>query len=174
MLWLPHTRLDRAMTIRRAQADDAPEIARVYVDSWRETYTGLLPDSYLASLSYDAFERHWRRTFLSRGWAFVAEVDGRIVGLASGGRSRQRQLAQGELFVLYVLRQFQRRGIGRALFDASRLELAVRGLASTVVWVLAANPARGFYEHLGGLEVAENELQVAGTRVREVAYIWPD
>lgn len=174
MLWLPHTRAERAMTIRRATVGDAPEIARVYVDSWRETYAGLLPDSYLAGLSYETFERHWRRTFLARGWAFVAEVDGRIVGLASGGRARQRQLAAGELFVLYVLRRHQRRGIGRALFDASRLELAVRGLASTVVWVLAANPARGFYEHLGGVEMAENELQVAGVRVREVAYVWPD
>ena len=174
MLWLPHTRPDRAMTIRRAQADDAREIARVYVDSWRETYRGPLPESYLAGLSYETFERHWRRTFLSRGWAFVAQVDGRVVGVASGGRSRQRQLAEGEVFVLYVLRAYQGRGIGRALFDACRFELAVRGLASTVVWVLAANPARGFYEHLGGIPMAENELQVAGIRVREVAYVWRD
>lgn len=174
MLWLPHTLPGRALTIRRAATADAAEIARVYVDSWRETYTGLLPESYLAGLSYDAFERHWRRTFASRGWAFVGEIEGRIVGLASGGRSRQRDLAAGELFVLYVLRAWQGRGVGRALFDASRYELAARGLGSTVVWVLAANPARGFYEHLGGRQAGENTLQITGTAVREIAYVWPD
>ncbi len=171
----PHpSDLRRPLVIRRAGPADAAAIARVYVDSWRESYQEHLPASYLANLSYAAFEHHWRRTFAARGWGFVATVDGEIVGIASGGRARRQQLAGGEIYVLYVLARHQGRGIGRSLFDACHFELARRGLAGTLVWVLASNPARAFYEHLGGKRVAESSLAMAGTKLREVGYLWRD
>ena len=166
--------LTKPLVIRRAGPTDAAAIARVYVDSWRESYRGQLPADYLANLSYEAFERHWRRTFAARGWGFVAAVDGEIVGIASGGRARRQNLASGEIYVLYVLAERQGHGIGRGLFDACHFELAKRGHAGTLVWVLASNPARRFYEHLGGKRVAENTLAIGGTRVREVGYLWRD
>jgi GNAT superfamily N-acetyltransferase len=171
----PHrSELRRPLVIRRAGPADAAAIARVYVDSWRETYQEQLPASYLAGLSYDAFERHWRRTFAARGWGFVAAVGDEIVGIASGGRARRQNLAGGEIYVLYVLRRHQGRGIGRSLFDACHFELARRGHSGTLVWVLATNPARAFYERLGGKRVAEGSLEMAGTKLREIGYLWRD
>jgi len=41
--------------IRRARADDAAGIAQVHVASWRSTYPGMVPDSYLLGLSTDAY-----------------------------------------------------------------------------------------------------------------------
>ncbi len=166
--------LIRPLVIRRAGPADAAAIARVYVDSWREAYQDQLPESYLAKLDYAAFERHWRQTFAARGWAFVAAEGDRVVGIASGGRARRQNLASGEIYVLYVLAERHRRGIGRGLFDACHFELAKRGHSGTLVWVLASNPARGFYERLGGKRVAENSLAIGGTRVREIGYLWRD
>ena len=40
------------MRIRAAKPADAGSLARVHVDSWRSTYTGILPDEFLAGLSY--------------------------------------------------------------------------------------------------------------------------
>ncbi|MCB2054708.1 MAG: GNAT family N-acetyltransferase [Geminicoccaceae bacterium] len=164
----------RALTIRRAKPQDAEGIAQVYVDSWRKTYRGTIAQSYLDNLSVPTFERHWRRTFAARGWAFVAEVDGEIVGVSSGGRCRRQNVAAGELYVLYLDEAFHRRGFGRALFDACHNELARRGMSGTLVWVLQNNPARGFYERLGGKLVAESEIKIGGTALTEVAYHWPD
>jgi hypothetical protein len=39
--------------IRVATPDDAPALAVMHVDSWRETYAGILPDKILSSLSID-------------------------------------------------------------------------------------------------------------------------
>ena len=39
--------------IRVANVPDAAAIAKVHVDSWRTTYTGIVPDEYLAQLSYE-------------------------------------------------------------------------------------------------------------------------
>jgi predicted GNAT family N-acyltransferase len=38
--------------VRRAEAADAPSMARVHVDTWRETYRGLMSDAVLAQAFY--------------------------------------------------------------------------------------------------------------------------
>lgn len=163
-----------ALVIRRAGAADAAAIARIQVQSWRETYGGIVPQAYLDQLSAGREERQWRRGLGTGGWAFVAEWESQVVGFASGGLSRARRDITGELFVLYLLRGFHRRGVGRALFDACHYELARCGHHGLLVWVLADNPARGFYERLGGVEAGESHVQVGGARLREVAYVWTD
>lgn len=163
----------RDLTIRRARASDAAALARVQVDSWRETYRGMLPESHLAALSYAGHERLWRRTLAGPSATFLAVIGGQIVGFASGGRCRSHQGFAGELNLLYVLRSAQGRGAGRALFDAVHYALAVAGLPDLVVWVLAANrPARAFYEHLGLEPAGEASSLLGGVRLKEVAYGW--
>ena len=58
------------------------------------------------------------------------------------------------------------RGIAQALRD--------RGHRSLLVWVLAANPARYFYEALGGLFVREATISIGGEALPEYAYGWRD
>ena len=36
------------MEIRKASKEDIKGVAKVYVDGWRTTYRGLVPDDYLA------------------------------------------------------------------------------------------------------------------------------
>jgi len=44
-----------------------------------------------------------------------------------------------------------------------------------VLWVFAENrSARGFYESLGGMPVAEDSFEIDGARLSEVAYGWKD
>lgn len=47
------------MQIRQAQAKDAAGIAKVHVDSWRTTYTNILPAEFLKNLSYDQRTTLW-------------------------------------------------------------------------------------------------------------------
>lgn len=46
--------------VREAQIADAEAIARAHVDTWRTAYQGLVPDEYLAWLSYEQREQFWR------------------------------------------------------------------------------------------------------------------
>jgi GNAT superfamily N-acetyltransferase len=73
-----------------------------------------------------------------------------------------------------VLRACHGRGIGRALFDACHYELARCGHQGLLVWVLADNPARRFYQRLGGEPAGESLVALAGVKLREVAFVWPD
>jgi hypothetical protein len=43
-----------------------------------------------------------------------------------------------------------------------------------LVWVLVKNPSKLFYEKLGGTEISERQIEIAGTLLDEVAYGWHD
>lgn len=165
--------------IRRGTPDDAPAIASVRVDTWRSAYRGLLPDALLAGLDATSITANWRRgleTIDPTRVAYVAEIEGTVVGFAAGGRARTANPGYpGEIYALYVREAHQGTGIGRALLRVSAKELVVRGLAPIVIWTLYANPAsRGFYESLGGTVIGEKREPFEGYELHEVGYGWLD
>jgi GNAT superfamily N-acetyltransferase len=167
------------MLIREASPTDADAIARVHVDSWRTTYTGIVPADYLVNLSYAQRAQFWRDLLSAPtqlGYVYVATHEaGQIVGFASGGPERSGDaIYQGELYAIYLLAHYQRQGLGRHLTMAVVKRLLRCGLPSMLVWVLAANPGRAFYATLGGQPVYEKETTIGATPLLEVAYGWPD
>ena len=152
----------------------------VHVDTWRAAYGGIVPDAYLEGLSYERSERLWRDVLAAGdGGVFVAEDAGGVFGFASGGPrerfSRGLPEYEGELQTVYVLPSHGGRGAGGGLVRAVAGHLAELGVGSMLLWAFAENrSARGFYESLGGAVVAEDEIEVGGARLAEVAYGWKD
>jgi len=167
----------RAVRVRRAVVDDADAIERVRTDTWRDAYRGLIPDSLLEGLGYDATRRRALMSALPpHQFALVAEADDAIVGFCVGGRSRPpEERFQGEVYAIYVLPEHHRRGIGRALLEAATKELADRGFGSMIIWVLRENaPSRRFYERMGGIHVRDEDRELEGLRITESGYGWED
>ncbi|NOT55046.1 MAG: GNAT family N-acetyltransferase [Deltaproteobacteria bacterium] len=167
------------MIIRAAHSDDALAIARVKVDSWRTTYAGIVPADYLANLSYEQQGRVWEHHISILGDAatmYVAETPAKeVVGFAHSGPERTGNPRHaGELYAIYLLAAYQRHGLGRQLTQAVVTGLLQHGLSSMLVWVLADNPSRAFYEALGGQYVTEQEVTIGSARLTEVAYGWSD
>ena len=163
-----------AYVICPAGPGDALDLARVHVQSWRETYPGLLPRSYLENMSVRRHARLWRRRLLATGEVtLAAEGAEGLVGYCSGSVWRGREDGLAEITTLYVLREAQDTGVGgRLLTDAARA-LAAQGALSLVIWVLRDNTkARGFYEHLGGRLDATRGEMVGGHVIPAVAYRW--
>jgi ribosomal protein S18 acetylase RimI-like enzyme len=161
--------------VRPAALDDAEEIARVHVATWRSAYSGLLPDDFLASLSEANYTERWRRVIgegLSR--VFVVDEPDGIAGFASGGRERAGEVGfAGELYALYVLEGAHRRGYGRELVRAVAGALREMRLPDMIVWVLRDNPtARRFYERLGGTFVRSQPITIGSATLEEVSYGW--
>jgi ribosomal protein S18 acetylase RimI-like enzyme len=165
------------ITIRAAVPADAPAIGRIHVESSREAYRGLLPESLLNSVSAVVRAAMWRGALEHERpiVLFVAQqAGGDLVGFAGGGSSRAASLPHdAEVYVIYVLRAAQRRGCGRRLMAALAEALHTRGFKSLCLWVLEENAsARRFYERLGG-EVVGEKTEIHGDQeFREVAYGW--
>jgi GNAT superfamily N-acetyltransferase len=161
--------------VRPATVDDAQEIARVQVASWRSAYKELLPGDFLDSLSEREYTERWTR-FIDRGSSrvYVAEHDGELIGFASGGRERAGETGYtGELYAIYILDAFQRHGHGRELVKAVVTGLREMRLDDMIIWVLRDNqPARRFYERLGGVYVRAQPTTIDSATLEEVSYGW--
>lgn len=169
-------------TLRKATVHDAQQLAAVHVAAWKETYTGLLPEALLSSLSVEGRSAMWAQilgepTAFGDTVVFLAEDQGVVIGFGACGRQRDQQLsAQGfdaEISALYVLRSHQHQGIGQDLMRAMATELQSGGFAAIALWVLRENAAaRRFYQRLGGEILGEKEDQRGDTTLVEVAYGW--
>ena len=168
-----------SVLIRKALVYDAQAIAKVHVDSWRTAYASILSSEFLASLSYEQRQKMWSSILSSpegQSFVYVAESpDRQVVGFACAGPRREGdKVYHGEIYALYLLQNYQRQGLGRQLFRAAVAELNRREMTSLLIWVLAANPARAFYEAMGGKYLSEKDIEIGGQRLIEVAYGWID
>ena len=166
------------MRIREATIADARGIAEAHVDSWRTTYSGMLPDDFLARLSPDRSEERVRAAFLSLDkptWTYVAEEEGAIVGFARGGPEREGHPEfLGEIYAIYLRQSSQRGGAGRLLMLAMAERLLRSGIDSMLIWVLEQNPSRHFYEACGGTAVERKKETIAGLELDVIGYGWHD
>lgn len=162
---------------RRAVPEDSREIATVQVKSWRATYFDLLPESFLAGLQPDHREPFWRRFILHKAdeqAVFVAlSPQAGVVGFAAGGQENGSLVdVSGEIFSLYLLPDFQRRGIGRKLFQTTARFLWKRGHRRFAAWVLRDNPCRRFYQKMGGQPAGEKTVALGGKNLPAEAFSW--
>lgn len=165
--------------IRPGRLADAEPIARVYVEAWRSAYAGLVPNTVLVRMSAGAQAREWAQQLSRRNLGdavLVADLPGvGIIGFGSSGAARSSLLPHaGEVFTLYVAPDQQERGIGRALLFRLFGGLVDRGLDSAIVWVLSQNPARFFYEAMGGRRIAAKQERLWNTTLAQTAYGWDD
>jgi ribosomal protein S18 acetylase RimI-like enzyme len=174
--------------IRIATPDDAPALAAMHVASWHQTYTGLLPDKILSSLSVESRAAAWAKIMQDprtepaterSTMVHLAEHEGAIIGFGSCGAQRTESLKakgyDGEISAIYVLREFQKRKIGTRLLRAMSSDLQRRGFNAAALWVLRENTkARRVYERFGGKVIAEREDVREGTVLIELAYGWHD
>jgi ribosomal protein S18 acetylase RimI-like enzyme len=160
-----------------AGPDDAAALAQVHVTAWRETYTGILPTPYLDRLSIPLQARRWRRRLTDGGEVtLLAEGPQGAVGYCAATWSRHGGAEhEAEVNTLYLLREAQGTGLGRALLTASVRVMAARGATSLVIAVLRDNDrAHGFYERMGGQREDGGGDWVAGRTVATVDYRWTD
>ena len=164
--------------VRRARLEDAPGIAHVQVQGWREAYTGRMPQSIIDGLDVERSTTSWRGALerVAQHEAaglglWVAEAGGAIVGFVCAGDDRADDAPAGrrQVFAIYVLAAHYGSGAGQALIDAAI------GDAAASLWVLEDNPrARAFYRRNGfAPDGAEQDDDRWGEPVREVRLVRP-
>jgi L-amino acid N-acyltransferase YncA len=171
---LPVSWSGKVIRTRPARRADAAAIGRIHVETWRDSYAGLLPDDGLLRLSPEIEAERWARAIRRGATVIVAEdATAGVIGFGSCGRSRARGLPfDGEVQTLYVAPDHHGRGAGRALLVALFDALTAAGCKSALIWVLNDNPSRFFYEAMGGRHIADRDETVWGCMVAERAYGW--
>lgn len=153
---------------------DADALAKLHVETWRETYTGLLPQGYLGAMDVKRHAKRWRAQLAASvkpAPVLVAEQRGGLVGYCAGGQARA---GDAEVFTLYVLRRGQGAGVGGDLIRHMARVLRADGATTLHLWVLASNlRAQAFYRYLGGASGRSRAVAGWGGGLMETCYVWP-
>lgn len=164
--------------IRPAREDDAEAIARTHVACWEESYRGHLPDSAIDARPLEVRREQWSRCVRDPAQiVFVAELDGAVVGFASGSANEHVNAPyDGFLDTLYIRQSAHRKGIARLLLAAVARELLARGFHSMALLTLRdRNPACAFYERMGAIAVRDQPAPPAlAEGMMDRVYAFPD
>ncbi len=89
----------------------------------------------------------------NKSWfCFVIENENHeLIGFAKGVPYNHNDLSDfsGELNKIYLLRKYQRQGLGRRLIGYVARRFLSQGISSMLLFGDAKNPSNGFYEALG-------------------------
>jgi ribosomal protein S18 acetylase RimI-like enzyme len=138
-----------SFTFRDATIADAAAVARLHVTTFNQTHLEARGTGPTVALR----ESQWRET-LSKGdehdFCIVIErADGELVGFARGTPSDDSEYP-AQLNKIYLLRDYQRLGLGRCLVGHVVRRFLRQGLSSMQLFSEAYNPSVRFYDALGG------------------------
>ena len=159
----------QSFVIREATSEDIPALAALHVKTWSDTYWNVRNPP-----TYRIREQQWREQFKKSGerwFCFVVEnQNGELVGFAKGTSYASDDLPgyAGELNKIYLLREYQRLGIGRRLVGHVASRFLGQGINTMVLFGTPQNPSCAFHEALGG------ERLFAKNREFHGAYGWRD
>lgn len=168
----------RDVHIRRMALAGCDRVSEIRVHGRRSAYRGLVPQSYLDTLSAER-DAEGRRTRLARNDGsvvnLVAEYGGEVVGWSCHGPYRDGEVRtrDAELYALYVDPVHCGGGVGRALLTEAVRRCTAFGPTRMFLWVLKGNAgARRFYERAGfGADGTEQSFEVDGVAVPEVRHV---
>ena len=149
------------------------EAARVFAESWRAAYRGIVPQSYLDELGPDKWEGRLSADPSNGITDFIVLEDGRCVGILSAAAARDEDNGRcGEIIAIYLLPEYFGKGYGGALLRHGIEFLKGQGYSEACLWVLEDNSrARSFYERNGFLDTAQRmTIKIGGKELRVAKY----
>ena len=162
---------------RKANVKDAPAIAKVHVESWHKSFAGIVPQEFLDNLNVERRTKAFAQRFGEGNYQmFVAETarDG-IVGFADFGPVREKDFEfEAELYAIYLLSEFQGKGIGGNLFRLCQKEMVAEKINSMYLMALEVSPYKSFYEKMGGQICGKGNHFLALVEYETVIYGWND
>ncbi|UOY01589.1 GNAT family N-acetyltransferase [Blastococcus sp. PRF04-17] len=170
-------------SVRPALPEDAAEIARIQVVTWRTAYRAVLPAAVLDEWDAEAAETSWRRAVTAPPTpghgVLVALERNTVVGFAAyeppelpGGERPDPAGPTSELSTLLVEPRWGRRGHGSRLLAAVADLAHGSGAARLQTWLLEEDRvSAGFYESAGWAPDGwARTLETGGAPLREIRW----
>ncbi len=139
-----------SFTFRDATENDIPELGRLHALTWAETYGAKNANIQLR-------QNQWRKAFSEEddgSWFCILVINktNGLVGFAKGKIFRNKNVTEqhGDLDKIYLLRDYQRLGLGKKLFDFVVQRFLSKGINDMVLFGVPQNPSCGFHEAMGG------------------------
>lgn len=174
------------LNIRQASIEDAPQIAKVHVESWQTGYAGIIDQDQLDALNVVQRQERWVKSLQPDNYQgskmFLAFEGARLAGFSRAGPARSDKTEAitpgvAELYCIYVDPAYFGLGVGKALFNVCADFVQGQGYHSMFVKVLIDNKrGRNFYQRMGAIPVqgSEQDHPIDGRIYKEMTYLWEE
>ena len=139
-----------SFTFRDAAKEDIPELGKLHAITWAETYHAKKQNIQLR-------QYQWHKTFTEENdgsWfcILVVNKDQKLVGFAKGKTYKDNETSElrGDLNKIYLLKDYQRIGLGKKLFGLVIQRFLSMGVNDMVLFGVPQNPSCAFHETMGG------------------------
>ncbi len=161
------------MLIRKAEVKDATSIAQISVETWKDTYKGLIDETILYNRKVDDKRiSGWVENIKNPDFTILVYEDKEILGYLWAGPARDKQEIKNELYAIYIKISAQRKGIGSKLIEEYK---QIINNENFYLYMIKNNiKASTFYEKAGGVvcEKYNRQLDLKNQVIEEVCYVF--
>lgn len=147
-----------AITIRKSFPTDAYTLTLLGDVSWKNEYYDILPNGILNEMikNLDVRVRHLTNQILENNRILVAVDSDKIVGFVFYAKAQNSFYeSEAEIRDIYILPEYQKKGIGTKLFNSAILELKKFGFTSMILYCPTLGGSNFFFEKMGGVRKEE-------------------
>lgn len=158
------------MIIRKAINSDFDSIANLHIESWKNSYSDVLPSEFLESKIIPSLKDHWRNIKISDNDVVLIAEQREIIGFIA-------VWCRPTPFIdnLHVKPSLRSHNVGTTLMKVAAEELIKKGNTIGYLWVFNNNEtAIKFYEKLGGIQKELEIKDIFGHKVLNRKIEWAD
>jgi len=153
--------------IQEATLKHAQGLANVHVKTWKISYKGIIDQAHLDTLDLKQREERWiniLQTPNRKSQVYVLlNNQNQVIGFYSIGESREKEHNYThELWGLYILPEYQGRGLGLFMFEDIKKKLHALNAQSLCVMVLEQGPAVAYYKKMGAQIIKARKDEISG------------
>lgn len=160
--------------IRLANKNDCLELSKLKQKVWQETYRGIYPNEKIDDFDYENNKEKFIKIIENPDiQLYVVEDEAKIIGYMDFGiPSRPFKDYKQEIGLLYILKEYQGKGIGKRLFNMAYENIKKTGFNEFFVCCNKYNiPAQKFYEKMGG-EIIDIDDDNEDMSIPQVKYLY--
>ena len=163
------------LVLREKTIDDIRNFTIFINKVWNETYRGIVDDEFIDNMSNNIEERIKIQTenfYDDNSYAYLLLKNNEIIGYVSVGKSRDDDYPlSGELFSLYLLKEYHGNGYGKLLFNYGLKKLKELGYDDFIIGCLDKNKTNDFYKYMGSCLYKQVDKNIGGKDYKENCYI---
>jgi GNAT superfamily N-acetyltransferase len=156
---------------RLAEYKDCLDMAIVKKQIWNTTYRGIYPNESLDNFDIDRNVSTFEKIIDNPDIKLFVVLDrDKVIGFMDIGKPfRQYMNYNQELGLLYILKEYQRRGLGKLLMNVARETVKSNGYNEFLVSCNVSNVnGQKFYEAMDGVIINSNDL--VNSECNEIKY----
>ena len=166
---------------KEVEKEDLYDFLCVNTYSWSETYRGIINDDFLdkgikeLDLNVERLKNRFDKQKIEEPdyKRFLLYVDNKPVGNVSVCKSREEKYPDsGELCSLYLLKEYQKYGYGKIMFEKAKEELKRMNYKDMIIYCIDGNKTNEFYKHMGGKFIYSKKRNIGGSELLENVYYY--